>query len=261
VKHSEDQTRVTLGVGANYHTELHDFFLENTKELHFLEFIVENTTNPQYFTGLLQLAPLFPFTAHGISMSIGSAEPLDSEKVELWRAVAKGLKPVWFSEHIAFTCIGGAFHQFLGEEDFELLASVQNDGGKTDIDYVTLRKTFGPPRHFFVSRVVALEGEVVEFRPEGLFINNKRLRPPARLGRLFQSFPDYEKYRFGSKALKLKKGTVFVINDNRARVTDSRRIGPIYLGHILAHVTGVSTLSKLPPAVRAEIEEFHDLRP
>jgi uncharacterized protein (UPF0276 family) len=56
---------------------------------------------------LTLLRDAVPVLLHGIGLSLGSAEGLDAERVEHAAAVARAVRPPWFSEHIAFTRAGG----------------------------------------------------------------------------------------------------------------------------------------------------------
>jgi uncharacterized protein (UPF0276 family) len=48
-----------------------------------------------------------PIVMHGVSMSIGSAEPLDLDYLEALKALAARVQPAWVSDHLCWTGIAG----------------------------------------------------------------------------------------------------------------------------------------------------------
>jgi uncharacterized protein (UPF0276 family) len=48
-----------------------------------------------------------PVVMHGVSLSIGSAEPLDEDYLDAIAALAERVKPAWISDHLCWTGIGG----------------------------------------------------------------------------------------------------------------------------------------------------------
>jgi uncharacterized protein (UPF0276 family) len=55
-----------------------------------------------------------PIVLHGVGMSLGSTDPLDSAYLGRIRALAHRFEPAWISEHLAWTSVGGShFHELL----------------------------------------------------------------------------------------------------------------------------------------------------
>ena len=44
---------------------------------------------------------------HGVSLSIGSTDPLDRDYLARLRALAERIEPAWISDHLCWTGVGG----------------------------------------------------------------------------------------------------------------------------------------------------------
>jgi len=75
-------------------------FLEITAD-HFFDASIENQQE------LELLAAHFTLIPHGLNLSLGSAEGLDSAYLRKFARLVQRLKPPWWSEHIAFTRASG----------------------------------------------------------------------------------------------------------------------------------------------------------
>lgn len=75
-----------------------------------------------------------------------------------------------------------------------------------------------------VKRVIAFEGEVVEIKEDGVYIDGKLLDEPY----ISKNVPSYD---VGYKTT-VPKGCVFVLGDNRHNSKDSREIGCIKIEEI-----------------------------
>jgi uncharacterized protein (UPF0276 family) len=49
----------------------------------------------------------YPLVMHGVSLSIGSIDPLDEAYLDELKELARRLEPAWVSDHLCFTSIGG----------------------------------------------------------------------------------------------------------------------------------------------------------
>lgn len=49
----------------------------------------------------------YPIVMHGVSLSIGSADPLNRRYLSELRAMAKRFEPAWISDHLCWTGVGG----------------------------------------------------------------------------------------------------------------------------------------------------------
>jgi uncharacterized protein (UPF0276 family) len=57
---------------------------------------------------LERVAAARPVVMHGVSLSIGSADPLDAAYLDKLAALAEAVKPAWISDHLCWTGIAGA---------------------------------------------------------------------------------------------------------------------------------------------------------
>ena len=49
----------------------------------------------------------YPMALHGVSLSIGSIDPLDRDYLDALKALADRVQPLWVSDHLCFTGLGG----------------------------------------------------------------------------------------------------------------------------------------------------------
>jgi uncharacterized protein len=95
----------TLGVGLGFRDPYHaDVFLHRPS-IDFLEVVADHffRMTPAKERQLELLRNNFPLIPHGLGLSLGSADGLDQSYLEAIADVVRRIKPVWWSEHIAFT--------------------------------------------------------------------------------------------------------------------------------------------------------------
>jgi len=68
-----------------------DYLFPGGNRLHFLEKVREN----------------YPVALHGVSLSIGSCDPLDWDYLKKLKNLAKRIKPSWISDHFCWTGVNG----------------------------------------------------------------------------------------------------------------------------------------------------------
>src|SRR5207244_3750169 len=56
---------------------------------------------------LEQIAERYPIVMHGVSLSIGSTDPLDREYLRRLKDLADAIEPVWISDHVCWTGLAG----------------------------------------------------------------------------------------------------------------------------------------------------------
>jgi signal peptidase I len=88
--------------------------------------------------------------------------------------------------------------------------------------------TITPPKgdelvHDLIKRVVALGGETVESRAGHVYVNGKPLDEPYLAADVVT--PAFDTY--SSPCIRVPKGDVFVLGDNRGNSSASNRFGPI----------------------------------
>ncbi|HEV3227612.1 MAG TPA: signal peptidase I [Acidimicrobiales bacterium] len=79
--------------------------------------------------------------------------------------------------------------------------------------------------HDLIKRVVALGGETVEARGGKLFVNGELLNEPYLSSSV--TTPAFESSAFPVSCIRVPKGDVFVLGDNRTNSAASNRFGPI----------------------------------
>ena len=98
-----------LGLGIGLRTIHFDHILKQQPAVDWFEVISENFMDsqgrPRYV--LDQIAERYPIVMHGVSLSIGSTEPLDWEYLRKLKQLALAVKARWVSDHICWTGIAG----------------------------------------------------------------------------------------------------------------------------------------------------------
>lgn len=98
-----------LGFGAGLRTQHFGHLLEQTPPVGFFEIISENFIDsggrPRYV--LDRIAERYPIVMHGVSLSIGSADPLDVDYLRRLKRLADDIGARWISDHLCWTGIGG----------------------------------------------------------------------------------------------------------------------------------------------------------
>jgi uncharacterized protein (UPF0276 family) len=98
-----------LGCGIGFRPQfISDLFL-NRDKVDFLEIVVEHYLNVPLAKKkeLELLAEHFTIIPHGLNLSIGSAEGLDTGYIKKLAGLINELNPPWWSEHISFSRAGG----------------------------------------------------------------------------------------------------------------------------------------------------------
>ncbi len=99
-----------LGFGIGLRAQHYDTILEDRpKDIQWLEIISENfiEAHKGYWEFLSDLRQSYPIVMHGVSLSIGSTDPLNLEYLEKLRALANFLQPPWISDHLCWTGVHG----------------------------------------------------------------------------------------------------------------------------------------------------------
>ncbi|WP_036229056.1 MNIO family bufferin maturase [Marinobacterium jannaschii] len=99
-----------LGFGLGLRTQhFHDFLQPERPQVDWLEVISENFMvdggKPRYY--LHQIREHYPMVMHGVSMSIGSTDPLDRDYLRRLKTLANELQPQWISDHLCWTGVDG----------------------------------------------------------------------------------------------------------------------------------------------------------
>jgi uncharacterized protein len=98
-----------LGYGLGLRTEHYLSILENKPKVDWFEVLSENYMvpggKPLYF--LDRIKELYPLVMHGVSLSIGSVEPIDKTYLHDLRKLADRIQPKWISDHLCWTGVHG----------------------------------------------------------------------------------------------------------------------------------------------------------
>jgi uncharacterized protein len=98
-----------LGFGIGLRTPHFNHILENHPPIDWFEILSENymDTNGRPLWILDQIAERYPVVLHGVSMSIGSTDPLDFEYLRKLKELAKRINARWISDHLCWTGVNG----------------------------------------------------------------------------------------------------------------------------------------------------------
>lgn len=104
------------GFGLGLRKEHHRDFLEAEQPVDFVEIISENfmACGGRPLRTLEAIRERHPVAMHGVSMSLGSPDGLDSDYIAELKALARRVDPLWVSDHLCWTRVGGfATHDLL----------------------------------------------------------------------------------------------------------------------------------------------------
>lgn len=104
------------GFGLGLRKEHHQDFLERDQPVDFVEIISENfmACGGRPMRTLDAVRERHPVAMHGVSMSLGSPEGLDAAYLSELKALARRVDPLWVSDHLCWTRVGGyATHDLL----------------------------------------------------------------------------------------------------------------------------------------------------
>ena len=105
-----------LGFGVGLRSAHYDHILREKPAVDWFEVISENYMakggRPIYV--LERVAERYPVVLHGVSLSIGSVDPLNFDYLRSLKRLADRIKPRWISDHLCWTGISGKnLHQLL----------------------------------------------------------------------------------------------------------------------------------------------------
>lgn len=94
-----------LGLRPNYYEEI----LSLKPEVDWFEILSENYLvpggKPLYY--LDKICQSYPVVMHGVSLSLGSSDPLDIEYLKQLKQLADRVEPAWISDHLCWTGVDG----------------------------------------------------------------------------------------------------------------------------------------------------------
>jgi uncharacterized protein (UPF0276 family) len=98
-----------LGFGLGLRTAHYDDILAHPHAVDWFEVLTENYLvaggKPLHY--LTRIRERYPIVMHGVSLSIGGTDPLDTFYLRRVKALAERIQPEWISDHLCWTGVGG----------------------------------------------------------------------------------------------------------------------------------------------------------
>jgi len=98
-----------LGFGLGLRTDHYETITTQWPKVDWFEVLSENYMvpggKPLYY--LDKVRERYPLVMHGVSMSIGSSDPLNRDYLQQLKQLALRVQPAWFSDHLCWTGIRG----------------------------------------------------------------------------------------------------------------------------------------------------------
>lgn len=98
-----------LGYGLGLRVEHYEALLADSGNVEWLEVVSENymVHGGLPLVWLDRFRERFPLVMHGVSLSIGSTDPLDEDYLARLGALARRIEPAWVSDHLCWTGVQG----------------------------------------------------------------------------------------------------------------------------------------------------------
>jgi uncharacterized protein (UPF0276 family) len=98
-----------LGFGVGLRSAHFEHLLAHWPAVDWFEVISENFMDSRGRPRMVldEIVARYPVVAHGVSLSIGSSDPLDRDYLARLKRFADEIEPVWISDHVCWTGIGG----------------------------------------------------------------------------------------------------------------------------------------------------------
>jgi uncharacterized protein len=112
IRHSADPAPKPMklaGFGLGLRPPHYEALLSEPQPIDWLEIITENYLVPggQPLHYLERIRARYPITMHGVSLSIGSTDPIDRAYLAAVRRLADRIEPAWISDHLCWTGVEG----------------------------------------------------------------------------------------------------------------------------------------------------------
>lgn len=98
-----------IGYGLGLRTPYYEEILTQKPEVDWFEIITENYLVPggKPLYHLDKIRELYPVVMHGVSLSLGSADPIDLNYLQQVKELANRVEPIWISDHLCWTGVHG----------------------------------------------------------------------------------------------------------------------------------------------------------
>ncbi|MCL6417745.1 DUF692 domain-containing protein [Aestuariirhabdus sp. Z084] len=102
-------TRPFLGFGLGLRKEHYAYVLEHKPDIDWFEILTENYMVPggKPLDYLDKIRHDYPMVMHGVSLSIGGSDPLDTNYLKHLKQLIQRVQPQWISDHLCWTGING----------------------------------------------------------------------------------------------------------------------------------------------------------
>lgn len=106
---AHNSSRPYLGFGLGLRKEHYEDVLANLPKIDWFEIISENymVDGGKPLDYLTRIREHYPMVMHGVSMSIGSTEPLNVDYLKQLKTLIDRVEPAWFSDHLCWTGVNG----------------------------------------------------------------------------------------------------------------------------------------------------------
>jgi uncharacterized protein (UPF0276 family) len=97
------------GFGLGLRPKHYRAILESSPRVDWFEALSENYMVPggRPLDYLMRIRARYPVALHGVSLSIGGADPLDRDYLAQLKALAARVEPAWISDHLCWTGVAG----------------------------------------------------------------------------------------------------------------------------------------------------------
>jgi uncharacterized protein (UPF0276 family) len=98
-----------LGFGLGLRPDHYEAILTDRPTVDFFEALTENYLVPggKALHYLDRVRQEYPLVLHGVSLSIGSTEPIDQDYLKALKTLTQRVEPAWVSDHLCWTGTGG----------------------------------------------------------------------------------------------------------------------------------------------------------
>jgi uncharacterized protein (UPF0276 family) len=102
---SATSPRPYLGFGLGLRVDHYEAILNSDPAVDWFEILSENYLVPggKPLHYLDRIRERFPLVMHGVSLSVGSTDPLDRDYLKQLKALAARVRPAWISDHLCWT--------------------------------------------------------------------------------------------------------------------------------------------------------------
>ncbi|MCE3043549.1 DUF692 domain-containing protein [Legionella sp. 16cNR16C] len=105
----QPEKRPYLGFGLGLRTQHYEDILNYLPDIDWFEIISENYLipggKPVYY--LHKIREHYPMVMHGVSLSLGSSDPIQWDYLKQVKELASRIEPVWISDHLCWTGVNG----------------------------------------------------------------------------------------------------------------------------------------------------------